>query len=113
MDFIPTRARIHPLYGLHLTDSAGVTYRALTKTAFMVQGIVSLSPIDGAYCPYELFVPGTEENGYPDMTIHGTRNPLAVELMRRADEGRYPAAPDGKWVDMPIPTYLELTTRWV
>jgi hypothetical protein len=113
MDFTPTRARYHPLYGLELTDAAGVVYFADTKLEFMIQGVVTLAPREGYYCPYREFVAGTEENGYEDMTLNATRNPLAVELMRRADDGRHPGPKGVEWVEMPVPTYLELTGRWV
>lgn len=114
MKFLVSAARLHPLHGLHLTGTDGVEYYARTKASLLVSGIVTLDRPDGGWHPYRVRIPDNNPYGLDPAEIYGTDDPVAVELARRADEGIHsPFGESNGWVDLPVPTISELTSRWV
>ena len=104
MEFIPTQARYHPLYGLTLKNEFSPWYSARTKYPILELGVVTLThaewyfPNSDPDIPYKLtFTYGGDEH-----TIPATRDPVALELALKAHNSELPTSGDD-WVDIPIP----------
>ena len=106
-------ARLHPLYGLYLTGLDGVEYDAQTKASLLVSGLVCLNRPDGGWHPYRAWIPEDNPYGLDPAEIHGTDDPVALEIALLVDDERHPPFEnDNGWVHLPVPTTSELTSRW-
>lgn len=111
MEFVVTKARYHPLYGLYITDQVGTEYSAETKLAFVQMGILTLIPVnENIQARYKMRIPENAEDGRAEMILNATDCPVALELAERVSAGGIPPTKD--WIDLPIPTLEELHSRW-